>query len=621
MILAGQLASPADVRRFHAEAEAAANLDHPHIIPVYEVGEQDGLHFFAMKLVEGGDLAERRDQVAADPRAAARLMVQVARAVHHAHQHGILHRDLKPANILLDGQGVPYVSDFGLAKRVEGEPGQTRTGAVIGTPSFMSPEQAGANKSVTTATDIYSLGAILYDLAAGRPPFVGTTPTDVLLQVLEREPEPLRKIRPGVNVDLETIVAKCLEKDPERRYESAAELADDLERWLDDEPIRARPIGPWGRWARWCRRYPVITGLAAVAIISLVIGAVFSIYFGVQATDRAREAVQEKERADANAQEAQASVRAYQKVLSQLEREQEAKNRLLYAAHVNLAYRLWQEAQLGRAVELLQRHQPAAGAQDLRGWEWNYVDHLCHAGFRELPGAASDGLNSVAFSADGRLVGACGNVGEVTVWEAGSGTVRQRFWVGRPLYGLAFSPDGGRLAAAGRPGLVWDLATAKEVPGSSEWLHDSLDVAFQPRGALLAVARASTSVRRWDLVKGVELPALPHAGVRTVAFSPDGRLLASGGLAEPYVKVWDAASGKELWSYADPWAGVHGVAFSPDSRLLAAAGQYGTIRLWEAATGKERAVLKGHADWVNHLAFHPDGSTVASAGDDRTVRI
>ncbi|HKI17803.1 MAG TPA: serine/threonine-protein kinase, partial [Isosphaeraceae bacterium] len=236
-IIAGPLASEADIQRFRNEAESAAQLDHPNIVPIHNVGEQNGQRYLTMRLIEGGSLASHLSRFAGNPRAAARLMAAVTRAVHDAHQHGILHRDLKPSNILLDGDGQPHVSDFGLARRIGVESTLTGSGAILGSPPYMAPEQAAGRVSeITTATDVYGLGAILYALLTGRPPFRGETPLETLDQVRSTAPEPPSRANPRVDRDLETICLKCLEKEPKARYGSAQAVAEDLERWLRGEP-------------------------------------------------------------------------------------------------------------------------------------------------------------------------------------------------------------------------------------------------------------------------------------------------------------------------------------------------------------------------------------------------
>jgi serine/threonine-protein kinase len=277
MILAGKLASAGEVQRFRSEAENAASLDHPNIVPIHEVGEHDGLPYFSMKRIEGGHLGQHLGQFAGDPRSAARLVEAAARAVHHAHQRGILHRDLKPTNILLDAEGQPHLTDFGLARRLECAAGQTPSGAIVGTPSYMAPEQArGEGKQLTTATDVWALGAILYELLTGRPPFKAATDLDTILQVVSQEPVSVRRLQPKVPRDLETVCHKCLEKDARRRYGSAQELADDLKHWLAGEPVQARPAGRLERAVKWAKRRPALATLLGVTLLALVALSVLS---------------------------------------------------------------------------------------------------------------------------------------------------------------------------------------------------------------------------------------------------------------------------------------------------------------------------------------------------------
>jgi tetratricopeptide (TPR) repeat protein/tRNA A-37 threonylcarbamoyl transferase component Bud32 len=273
MIKAGVLADDAELRRFQNEAEAVARLDHAGIVPVYEVGEHDGQKYFSMKLVEGGNLADKLDWFVANPRGAATLLARAAEAVHHAHMRGFLHRDLKPANILIDPEDRPHVTDFGLARRVEADGEMTASGAILGTPAYMSPEQAsGRRGAITTATDVYGLGAMLYALLTGKAPFGGESLVDTLQAVKELPPESPRSLNAGVPRDLETICLKCLAKDPRRRYASAHALADDLHAWLDSRPIAARRVGPTERAWLWCKRRPAVAALAASVLLAVVGG-------------------------------------------------------------------------------------------------------------------------------------------------------------------------------------------------------------------------------------------------------------------------------------------------------------------------------------------------------------
>ncbi|MEX2141787.1 MAG: protein kinase [Pirellulales bacterium] len=311
MILAGQLATPALVHRFHTEAESAARLDHPHIVPIYEIGEYDGQHYFSMKLIQGGTLASASFKVNGRSKRsaeeAARLVATVARAVHYAHQRGILHRDLKPTNILLDEAGEPHVTDFGLAKLAEDDSGLTISAAILGTPAYMSPEQAaGQTKGLTTAADTYSLGAILYELLAGRPPFHAPSVVETLRQVCEQEPPRPHTLNPAVDRDLETICLKCLNKDPQRRYGSAEMLADDLDHWRNGEPINARPVNAAEKFWRWCRRKPALAAsvlLIGVLLLIVMIGSPIAVFRinreRVQAEDARRKEAALRQQAEA----------------------------------------------------------------------------------------------------------------------------------------------------------------------------------------------------------------------------------------------------------------------------------------------------------------------------------
>src|SRR5438876_456743 len=267
----GQFATERHLKRFHLEAEAAASLDHPCIVPIYEIGERDGSCYFSMKLVEGGPLNEVAGRGQMSRHRAAEVIARLARTLHYAHERGVLHRDIKPGNILIDAKGEPHLTDFGLARLVETESTITRTTEALGTPSYMAPEQAkGNNTQLTSATDVYGLGAVLYHLLTGHPPFAGGTTYQTIRLLLETEPRQPRLWNPKIDRDLTTICLKCLEKDPQRRYPSALALAEDLERWLRHEPIQARRTGVFGRGKKWVRRNPSIAVMAAMLVVLAV---------------------------------------------------------------------------------------------------------------------------------------------------------------------------------------------------------------------------------------------------------------------------------------------------------------------------------------------------------------
>jgi tetratricopeptide (TPR) repeat protein len=386
LLLAGEHAGPAQLARFRGEAEALARLRHPHIVQVYEVGEQGGLPFLALELVDGATLAGRLGGAPQPARAAARLAEALARAVHAAHQQGVIHRDLKPANILLVRsdtlQGVrlggpdegghdehyqPKVTDFGLAKRVDVVGVPSRSGEVVGTPSYMAPEQArGDRQRVGPASDVYALGAILYELLTGRPPFRAVTPLDTLLQVLHEEPVPPRRLQPKVPRDLETICLKALAKAPDQRYPAAQALADDLRRWLNGEPIRARPVGKMERAWRWCRRNPLVAGLTAGVIVLVVAGTFTTTALAIRAGRKAADTEEALKREEALAGQLRDALdetkQAYGKLSGEQERTKAAladalKRRKQYRAALDAQTSVYLEKLLGQQKVLTEEHK------------------------------------------------------------------------------------------------------------------------------------------------------------------------------------------------------------------------------------------------------------------------
>jgi WD40 repeat protein len=613
MILAGALADADQVRRFRMEAENAASLEHPHIVPIYEVGEHDGQPFFSMKFIGGGTLAQHVGRLTPDPRAAARLMATVARAVHFAHQRGILHRDLKPGNILLDAEGQPHVTDFGLAKRVEDGKGQTLSGAVVGTPGYLAPEQAAGKKGLTWAADVHGLGAVLYALLTSRPPFQAETQIDTILQTLEDEPVPPSRRRPGVPRDLEVICLKCLSKEPGKRYANAEALADELERYLAGKPITGRPVGRVERAVKWVRRRPVIAGLLTLVVLVTSAGTTGMLWqYG--------HAVEARDLAD---REAEAARRLASKEKAARERADHERHALL----MRDALSAWERHDVAEAERVLGEVDESFQ----QTWETRHLRGLCRR--KAMPLLGHTGwVDSVAFSPDGQRIVSGSRDATVRVWEAATGreVLCLKGHTGR-VECIAFSPDGQRIISgsgnfdgAGRPlpgeVKVWDAKQGRELLSLRTGYVRC--VAFSPDGQRIASGDADGTVHVWDPATGREVlfRKVHRSIVRSLVFIPDRQRIASVG-GDGAVRVWEVATGREVLSGKGHAGIVECVAFRADGQRFVSGYSDGTVRVWETATGREVLCLKGHGGTVECVAFSPDGQRIVSGGAGGAARV
>ncbi len=615
MIQAGRLATDAEVKRFRMEAEAAAHLEHPNIVTIYGVGEHEGLLYFTMRFIDGPNLAQEiaRHPSRFAPSEIASLLIKVSRAVHYAHQRGILHRDLKPANILIDAQGEPHITDYGLAKQLESASDLTLSGAVIGTPNYMAPEQAaGKNKQVTTASDVYSLGAIFYELLVGCPPFHAETPLETMRQVVEQEP----RLPPAARIDrdLETICLKCLQKSPAQRYASAEALAEDLERWLRREPIRARPSNIWEHGVKWAKRYPARAGVILLAVLAPAIVIVVLIVSGAKVRGERNVATAAMTRAEAG--------------------ERAARERA-YAADIYATFQALAVDNLALARRLLNEHRPqritdsSQLSPDLRGFEWRLLWERSRGqedySFTNLTRPA----DCLLFAPDGRTLISGGDDG-IYLWD-----IVER----RPL-GLFPGPDPG--VPPDDPALtieklrpLLDVSPAvveylKVKPGILDYLdafghtHRTRGVtslALTPDGNHLLVGSVDF-VRSWNFATRAFDFAIPESHA-TVAVPAAGDLFVMGNnQLVPPGDERESAHPQSALVYSFTQRGLvatlpgYGwqVAVSPDSQLVAAASRTKGLVLWHPATGETETISKG--PWYNaHLAFSPDGKTLFTASD------
>jgi WD40 repeat protein/predicted Ser/Thr protein kinase len=666
MVKAGLLAGDDELRRFQNEAEAVALLDHPGIVPVYEIGEHEGQRYFSMKLILGASLAERLTTYKDNPKAVASLLAEVADAVHHAHMRGILHRDLKPANILIDGEGHGRITDFGLAKRVEADAEFTASGAVLGTPAYMAPEQVtGRRGAITTATDVHGLGSVLYTLLTGQAPFAADSVVDTLTKVKELSPDPPRRLNARVPRDLEVICLKCLEKDPRRRYVSALAVADDLRAWLENRPIVARPAGRVEKAVKWARRRPAVAALSALVVLSSLIGMGGIISQWREAVVARRAAV---ERAESEAQARAQATQLAAKLQGQT-----------YSLALALAQREWDAANIAQVQRLIDLCAPR-----LRHWEWDRLRYISHLEARTIavPGKHTS-MNFLHWSPDGTRLASLSTIdeeppggwtergyhGSAQIVDVSGGNPRAiqlprvykaawdeqgqhllaylgdetmarvdpatggmtRLWVlpadKLAVWDMAWSDDGRRVAYSRSRGTgsyvrVRDAATGQGERALTGHQQQVFALAWSPDSKRVATASEDDTIRVWDPTTGNSVLTLTgHTGdVGAVAWSPDGSRLATGS-HDQTARIWDARSGRMMSVLSGHGGKVNAVAWRPDGSSLATSGDDHTIRLWDPGTGKLLAVLRGHADRVFQLAWKPDGSQLASLSDDQTIKI
>ena len=590
----------------------------------------------------------------------ARIGRQVADGLEYAHEQGILHRDIKPSNLLLDLKGTVWVTDFGLAKATD-QQNITHTGDILGTLRYMPPE---AFEGMADArSDVYSLGLTLYELLVLRPAFGEKEQNKLIVQVTHSQPDRIERQNPQVPRDLATIVHKAIDSDPAHRYQTAGELGADLERFLNDEPIRARRLSRSERLVRWSRRNPMIAGLSGLIVailLAVTAGAVvIAAEYRQVASDRQTalgEAVAAQGQAEESRDAAEKARLEEERLRREADRLAEERRQDLYASEIQLAQREFEAANIERVFELLNHHVPKKGETDLRGFEWHYLQQVCHSERQVLP--LTQIVRAVAFSPDGKkLATSGGGSGQVVLWDVATGKAERTFATDlQEAWSIAFSPDGKRLAIGGQGTLVsaraviLDLATAKSlfVLEPSQSRPDAvMAVVFSPDGNTLATGTAmyqgqgGTPLTRlvwmtgkmrlgevvlWDTQTGARLRIMEGTtgGILSLDFSPEGDLLAAGGW-DTFVRTWNMASGDQL-QQSKPHSGqVWSVTFSPDGKRLASgAGKWdgpAEIVLWDVAGLKPKERLRGHRVGVTAVAFSPDGQRLASASWDRQVKL
>jgi WD40 repeat protein len=611
LLPSGLLASRDAMRRFFTEAQAAARLGHPNIIPIYEIGDgAEGQPFMAMQLIAGGTLAARLKRGPLPPDTAVTLMEKVAHAIQHAHERGVLHRDIKPGNVLLSDENEPMMTDFGLARLIEADSTLTRPEALLGTLAYLAPElAAGRAHEVTVLADIYALGAVLYECLAGRPPFSAGTTAGLLRKIIEEEPPPLRKSKASTasgatDRDLETICLKCLEKEPAQRYASAAALAEDLARWRRREPIRARPSMLGERMVKWAKRRPLIAALSA---------GLFAV-----------------------------GVAGLAGVLVELQRARAGEHVALlnqYAADMAVVSQSLLAGDIGRARTLLEQHRPRPGQPDLRGWEWSYFySEASHSDELATLGRHATRILWTSFSADGQWLATADVAGELRLWEVRTRRLAAQAHQAAWPTTLEFTPDGRFLISAHGGGVStktgihwWSLPSLHEVRPPVE-VGNLIQALLSPDGRRLFVLRnVGDGIDRLTAEGKTELRGVPallaHAPAGVGALSPDGSFLAYE--AVDGLVVWDITrntvqvfSGHQRrtgWPFT-----ISGFAFAPDGSKLVTCGLDGAVRVWPLRSNIPPDSVRELTDIggvISQVAFIHGGRVLAGASTDQTIHL
>ena len=579
-----------DRKRFQQEARAVSSLQHDHIVRIYDVctASQLPLPYLVMELVNGQTLAEHLagksgvGQGMFQPREAAGLVKQVALALSAAHDVGLVHRDIKSSNIVVEnGTGRAKLTDFGLARQtLTPNEMSTHSGRFTGTLPYMSPEQVLVPDQVDARSDLYSLGVVLYELLTGERPFRGTS-SALLMQVVHDDPQPPRRLNPALPRDLETICLKCLAKEPSKRYASAVALADELQRFLTGEPIRARPVLFWERVVKWAKRKPNVAALLAAVVLVTISGFAGVTWQWVRAESSRGRAIEAANAAETSRKAAVSAADSAEAARQAERAERERVERSLYAHDISLAYHEYLTRNATRALQLLDGTRP-----DLRNWEWRFLNRFCREDVRTLSGHSAV-VQNLEFSPDGEVLASISrgldNTGEVKVWDATTGAERYT------------------------------------LPDHAGWM---MDLAFSPDGKRLATTSSSSAggVRIWDTVHGLEHLAIALDGdAHGVEFSPDGRLFAIG-QHNGRIVLHDSVSGAEVLAISAHKSNVHDLAFSPDGKLLASAGKDGTASIWDASDGRRVHFIDGLAD-ARAVAFSPDGHQLAIGAWSGAIKI